>query len=69
MGYVLVWQGQVNERLRALLGTLGVPRATEYRSQDLRRGHYEDMRAQGRKLLGNPGCGGRPLSESLQTLS
>ena len=45
-----VWQGQVNERLRALLGTLGVPRATEYRCHDLRRGHYEDLRAQGKGL-------------------
>ena len=33
-----------------MLGTLGVPRATEYRSHDLRRGHYEDLRAQGKGL-------------------
>ena len=30
---------------------LGVPLALEYRSHDLRRGHYEDLKAQGKRLF------------------
>ena len=34
-----------------MLGHLGVSKAEAYRSHDLRRGHYEDMRLRGKRLF------------------
>jgi hypothetical protein len=40
----------VLSQLRVCLGRLGVPRASEYRSHDFRRGHAQDMAASGADL-------------------
>ena len=46
-----VLQEWLNVGLRDMIGRLGVAAAQRYRSQDLRRGHYEDMRTQGKRLF------------------
>ena len=50
MHHCVLRQGEVLKRLREMLAALEVPDAARYRSQDLRRGHNEDMVEAGSSL-------------------
>ena len=41
----------MNEELRGALSALAVPQAHAYRSHDFRRGHYEGLKSQGKRLF------------------
>jgi hypothetical protein len=45
-----VTAGAALKALREILASIGIPRAAEYRTHDLRRGHAKDLQLSGRSL-------------------